>query len=413
MIIFNEVLVVSFLLFTPTWAFPPSGVELGGSRRRRDVTCRDNVEHPSNNICCKNCPAGKYVKSPCTRAGEMGECEECVFGTYIEHSSGLERCFKCTLCRPDQEVVRPCTSTQDTECQCKAGRFCAPDQACEVCKTCSRCKKDEVIVRNCTTTTNTECKKIQSPSASTSVIAPVIGMFLLVAFCCLIWAIVWYRKRRRPTDSQSNRPDGLKAGEHYSEERRNGQTRRLSFPNLLSPRQPVRSKSSASIEDERKELFESLSSSASNSQQSITIQHSSAFPASPPRASPMVPWKSNERDDEQFPELVPLNGEESLRRCFEYFEELDVDYHKRFFRHLGIVDNVIKSKEHLSFEDRMHEVLNIWVEKMGRDASLNDLLKALLVFNQRRTAENIKQKAIDYGHYKCENEFCEPFSGIV
>ncbi|XP_067457742.1 hematopoietic death receptor isoform X2 [Thunnus thynnus] len=356
MIIFNEVLVVSFLLFTPTWAFPPSGVELGGSRRRRDVTCRDNVEHPSNNICCKNCPAGKYVKSPCTRAGEMGECEECVFGTYIEHSSGLERCFKCTLCRPDQEVVRPCTSTQDTECQCKAGRFCAPDQACEVCKTCSRCKKDEVIVRNCTTTTNTECKKIQSPSASTSVIAPVIGMFLLVAFCCLIWAIVWYRKRRRPTDSQSNRPDGLKAGEHYSEERRNGQTRRLSFPNLLSPRQP---------------------------------------------------------DDEQFPELVPLNGEESLRRCFEYFEELDVDYHKRFFRHLGIVDNVIKSKEHLSFEDRMHEVLNIWVEKMGRDASLNDLLKALLVFNQRRTAENIKQKAIDYGHYKCENEFCEPFSGIV
>ena len=96
-------------------------------------------------------------------------------------------------------------------------------------------------------------------------------------------------------------------------------------------------------------------------------------------------------------------GEESLRKCFEYIEELDVDYHKRFFRHLEINDNVIKSKEHLSYEDRIHELLNIWVEKVGRDASLNDLLKALLALNQKRTAEIVKQKAIDYGHYKYES----------
>lgn len=95
-------------------------------------------------------------------------------------------------------------------------------------------------------------------------------------------------------------------------------------------------------------------------------------------------------------------GEESLKKCFEYFEEIDVDYHKRFFRHLGIIDNVIKSKEQLPYEDRIHELLNIWVEKEGKEASLNDLLKALLDLNQRRTAENVKEYAIQNGHYFCE-----------
>lgn len=103
-------------------------------------------------------------------------------------------------------------------------------------------------------------------------------------------------------------------------------------------------------------------------------------------------------------------GEASLRKCFDYFEEIDIDYHKRFFRNLGIVDNVIKSKEHLSYEDKIHELLNIWVEKEGRDASLNDLLTALLDLNQRRTAEIVKQNAIDYGHYTCENDFSVVFS---
>lgn len=91
-----------------------------------------------------------------------------------------------------------------------------------------------------------------------------------------------------------------------------------------------------------------------------------------------------------------------MRKCFGYFEEVDVNYHKRFFRHLGIMDNVMKSKEDLPYEDRIHELLNIWVEKEGREASLNDLLKALLALNQRRTAETVKENAIHSGQYFCE-----------
>ena len=96
-------------------------------------------------------------------------------------------------------------------------------------------------------------------------------------------------------------------------------------------------------------------------------------------------------------------GEESLKRCFEFFEDLDVDHHKRFFRHLGFSDNVIKSKENLLYEDKIHELLNMWIEREGKDASLNDLMTALLNLNQRRTAEMVKEKAVHHGHYLCES----------
>lgn len=97
-------------------------------------------------------------------------------------------------------------------------------------------------------------------------------------------------------------------------------------------------------------------------------------------------------------------GEASLRCCFEYFEELNIDYSRKFFRRLNVNDNVIKSKEELPYEDRIHDLLHIWMEKEGRGASLDQLLQVLLDLNQRRTAENIKEQAVQQGHYLCEGE---------
>ncbi|XP_035851783.1 hematopoietic death receptor isoform X1 [Sander lucioperca] len=396
----------------PMGAYPQSGLDLVGNRTKRDVHCRPDLEYLNGNICCLYCPAGTHKISPCTRAGEKGKCEECEDGTYTEHANGLQLCLKCTQCRSDQEVVRPCTPTQDTECQCKLGRFCAPDQACEVCKTCSRCEEDEEMERSCTSTSNTECKKIQTNAVSTSAKASVIVPLVLIAAVVIGGLIiaVCTRRHRKATDTQRNVPDGLKAGLHYSrncptKEKSNEETPGQSCSNLILSRQLVRAKSSAGIEEERKVLCESLcSSSASNSQHSLTGLPCSAFPAYPPPACPMVPTQPNSREDKQFPKLVPVNGEESLRKCFEYFEEIDFYYHKRFFRHLGIMDNVIKSKDHLLYDDKIHELLNIWVEKEGKEATLNDLLKALLDLNQRRTAETVKENAVLNGHYFCDNE---------
>ncbi|CAJ1068762.1 tumor necrosis factor receptor superfamily member 10B-like [Xyrichtys novacula] len=317
-------------------------------RRAQQDQCKDQ-EYLNGGICCLNCPAGYHLISPCTKEGQRGQCEECQDGTYTEHPNGLKQCFKCTQCPTDQQIKKPCTHTQDTECQCLPGTFCAPDQPCEVCLKCSSCGKGEEIVRNCNATANTQCKKIQSnpdvPSAKLSVIVQVTVLAAALLIIFVLW--VWRRKIR---DSLRNQPIDQKAGELYSEN-------------------------------------------------CLTEEKGKTDTQKPSRSNLML---SGQLEDKEFPKLVPVNGEESLKKCFEYFEEMDLDYHKRFFRHIGIADNVIKSKEHLHCEDKIHELLNIWMEKEGRKGSLNDLLTALLALNQRRTAETIKENAIHHGHYLCE-----------
>ncbi|KAM7018073.1 tumor necrosis factor receptor superfamily member 10B-like [Tautogolabrus adspersus] len=357
------------------------GFQTSGIRKiRREIYCEDEKEYRNGDMCCLKCPAGYRMISPCNEDRRRGKCEKCDDGTFTEHSNDFKNCFPCTQCRSDQDIVKPCSQTQNTECQCRSGGFCAPDQACEVCKTCSRCDKDEETVKNCTSTTNTECKKTQPSPASASA-------------------------------SQRNRPVGHKGGQDdcegsLTEERRNTDTQRLSYPKLILSGPLVRTQSF--VEDERRGLCESVSSSSSNSQHSLTGLPSSAFPMSPPRASLIVPQPQRRVRPQlistlasNLASLLPAYylSEESLRKCFEYFEDMNVDYVKRFFRNIGMSDNVIKNKEHLSSEDKIHELLNIWVEKEGKEARLNDLLKALLDLNQRLTAETVKKKAVDNGHY--------------
>ncbi|XP_060893324.1 hematopoietic death receptor isoform X1 [Labrus mixtus] len=391
---------VFLVLFLPVvFGSQTSGLDMGIRKVRREIYCADEEEYRNGDMCCLNCPAGYRMISPCTENEKKGRCEKCDDGRFTEHSNGLKQCFKCTQCRPDQDILKTCSHTQNTECQCRSGGFCAPDQACEVCKKCSRCDKDEETVKNCTSTTNTVCKPKTKPSpASVSEKAIWIVPLLLFASGLIVVCVLWLR-RRRATESQRNQSVGLKDGQHDSEEslteeRRTTVTHIPSYSNPILSRQLVRPKSFA--EDEHQVLFESLDSSASNSQHCLLS--SSAFPTSPPRARLMVP-QPHRREEEEFPKLFPVNGEESLRNCFEYFEEMDVTYLKRFFRKLGMSDNVINSKEHLLFQDKIHDLLNIWMEKEGRDGSLNNLLKALLDLNQRRTAETIKEKAVHNGHY--------------
>ncbi|KAF3850420.1 hypothetical protein F7725_012192, partial [Dissostichus mawsoni] len=141
-------------------------------------------------------------------------------------------------------------------------------------------------------------------------------------------------------ESQSSPPDGLKAGQRP----------------LL-----VRSRSCREEEEEeRRVLCESLSSSTTNSQLSL-----SALPPLTPR----LPAAARPAGKESFPKLVPNNGDDSLRKCFQFFDELDFAFHRRFFRHLDVSDNDIKSKEHLHlYEDKIYALLNIWLEMKGRDA---------------------------------------------
>ncbi|XP_050965093.1 hematopoietic death receptor [Labeo rohita] len=323
------------------------------NRSSRDVSCREGLEYEHDNICCLNCPAGTYVKKACVRHSEKGVCEPCEFDKFTEHDHGLRMCLSCSKCRIDEETVEKCTNTQNTRCKCKQGSFCLPDQPCEVCKKCSRCKEDEEIVQSCTDISNTVCRKRSSLGNSNSV--TFIIVVTLVAMLALIVGIVYWTKSKPSKRAVTSR----------------------------SPREMVKicMGDSEEVKEERQ-----------NAHNSRMDDSSQSF------------LEENYVERESLRRLVPLNGEESLKKTFDFFEEMDVHYHNRFFRFIGLSDNSIKSADSLFPEDRVYELLKIWMEKEGLKADFNSLIEALIYLDQRLSAENIISKAISNGCFKYEDE---------
>ncbi|XP_067087337.1 hematopoietic death receptor isoform X2 [Osmerus mordax] len=382
------------------------------NRPQRDVSCRNHQEYPHDNICCLSCPAGSYVKSACTSSHERGTCENCDFDTYTEHDNGLLQCLKCTKCRPDQEIVARCTNTQNTECQCKAGRFCAPDQACEICKKCTICKDDEVKVRNCTTISNTECKRQLSTSSNKSgtITGAVAAVLVLIAGPTVIVAFLKRKKFVGEQDSQNPSEmekvvvdSGFGLSDEEMQNKLNGRLYGSPLHPLLVQAQAVGQQALANKEKETKQGNSFTSTAHSSAASRPTF--SAPLPAPYPHPRPVSPGHPNTRDDDlPRKKLVPLNGDKSLTDCFSYFEEVDVHFHNRFFRRIGLNENAIKNRENLQPEDRVHQLLNVWLEKVGMEASINDLIAALLHLNQRLSAENIIAKAISEGHFEYEGK---------
>ncbi|NWV36074.1 TNR22 factor, partial [Grantiella picta] len=77
---------------------------------------------------------GTFVAAHCSVSHSRGICEPCNEGKdYTAHDNGLEACLPCRQCKEDQKMVRPCTVTQNAECQCKEEYSCA-DKDCEICQ---------------------------------------------------------------------------------------------------------------------------------------------------------------------------------------------------------------------------------------------------------------------------------------
>ncbi|CAL8347550.1 unnamed protein product [Lota lota] len=114
---------------------------------------------------------------------------------------------------------------------------------------------------------------------------------------------------------------------------------------------------------------------------------------------PPCPSRDNSQENDDDSLLVPLKGEESLKSCFEYFYELDIKFHKRFFRSLSVSDNAITNAFRQDPQDAVYDLLVKWLEKQGREASLKHLLRKLRDLDQNFTADEIVEKAISNGHY--------------
>ncbi|XP_036383319.1 hematopoietic death receptor isoform X2 [Megalops cyprinoides] len=381
----------------------------------RDTICRENMEYKQDDFCCLNCPAGTYVKEPCSKAGERGKCETCDYDTYMEHDNGLKQCFMCTKCRRDQVETEPCTSTRDRGCQCKPGSFCLPDQACEVCKKCSKCKADEVKVKNCTTTSNTVCR--QKPPAPNTISAEAAAVGIVIPSLIIIVLGVsyyfWKKRQSKKTEVPINPSEMVKIhmGENNDrtmEESQNSRNAELEVPQretqpFLQDQLAVGAKPSA-FEDEDRGLGDSLPNTTSSSQTSLSAQPTAPSSSSSPHPSPETQRQPAARGNVTR-KLLPLMGEESLKKSFDLFGEyLDFCYCKRFFRKIGLSDNAIKAAEGSPPADRVYELLTTWMEKEGLKAEINYLLDVLLELGQRLSAENIICKVIENEYYKYEDE---------
>ncbi|XP_038827232.1 tumor necrosis factor receptor superfamily member 10B-like [Salvelinus namaycush] len=414
------------------------------NRTQRHKTCLENQQYLHQDLCCLNCQAGTFVGRACDRDMEQGRCLLCHHGhTYTEHSNGMNHCLPCTHCRKDQSKTVPCTRTTDTQCQCRAGTFCVPEQACEVCKRCTKCKVGEEEVKKCTPISNTLCRKLDvsptlhlptlptptpSPSSPKTIATPLVILLLLFLSIGIgVW--LWIKKpcTFQPvclsgSDSRCDSNEIVKIPIDESgptaEERQNSQNAGLeeeeaeevrpeSRP-LLQETQGRLIKASPPLslgEDEDRGLGDSLPNTTSSSQTSLSALPTAgaASSSSSPRHSPSTQrLQPTAGDDPLQKRLVPLLGEEtSLKKSFDLFDEcLDVRIHNKFFRYIGVNDNHIKMAERAPPGDKVYDLLKNWMQKEGLKADINALLQALLSLDQRRSAESIALAAIKRGYYK-------------
>uniref|UniRef100_A0A8C5F3W0 Hematopoietic death receptor n=1 Tax=Gadus morhua TaxID=8049 RepID=A0A8C5F3W0_GADMO len=395
-------------------------------------------------------PPGTNPKAELLR---QGSCPE---GLYPSAS------LCCLNCPADQEEVQPCSPTNNTVCRCKSGYFCAHDQACEVCQRCRSCNDGETRVKSCTAHSNSECAKTSTPGTPTEALWWILGVGVGVGFAFLgVWV---YKKRRPwltclPSLSPGQSQQG--GTRHGSLEiAQNAHNVLVEVP-LLPSEEP---RSNGSVNEDDPGLGSSSSETSLTVQLPNTYTSMPPPPACPVavyRVRPRTPSPPSARNEDDSL-LVPLNGkififswfyihpailywglntssdtlywglntssctlyfvmntssctlywvqktsniftllcsgEKSLKLCFEYFHvDMDSKVHKRFFRSLDLSDNAINDANN---EDRVYELLDVWLQREGQEAKLHHLLQKLRDLDQNRTADSIVEKAIANGHYE-------------
>lgn len=253
-----------------------------------------------------------------------------------------------------------------------------------------------------------------------AVAVPIVVSFFIILLLISIGLAVWWFGIKKQTfevpctKSRCNASEIVKIPIDESgptaEERQNNQNAGLegeeprpeSRP-LLQETQAGMTKASSPQEDEDRGLGDSLPNTTSSSQTSLSALPTAASSGNTPQQSPAaLRLPSAATDDPLQHQLVPqLGSERSLRKSFDLFDvHLDVKIHNKFFRMIGVSDNSIQIAENGATGDKVYELLKNWMQREGLKADINDLLKALLSMDQRRSAENIASAALQRGYYK-------------
>ncbi|XP_028018799.2 tumor necrosis factor receptor superfamily member 10A-like isoform X2 [Balaenoptera acutorostrata] len=325
----------------------------------------------------KLCPPGFHMEEA------SGDCTPCTDKVdYTSHSNTLPSCLPCRTCKSGEEEKSPCTSTKDTECQCKPGTFRRED-APEFCYKCStRCPDGMVVDTPCSPFSDLKCVDRKS-GASQLVIAMVAAgvlLLLLIAYVCWRFFI-----RSRGVDPKYVdkvlfwRSHPLRGPGALDNAHNNMLINRDSLIDLV-PEQEVEEQVkptdvTAQSQGEAKCLLEPAGAEGSHTRRRL---------------------------------LVPANGAdptENLRLFFDDFATIvPCDSWDSLMRKLGLTQNeILLVREGVRVpRDALYEMLETWVSNKGREASVNTLLDALEKLGQRLAKQNIQDHLLNSGKYVYE-----------
>ncbi|XP_059722446.1 tumor necrosis factor receptor superfamily member 25 isoform X3 [Haemorhous mexicanus] len=117
--------------------------------------------------CCPQCPAGTFLKEPCTNPENRSVCDACPAGTFRTQPNTFSKCQACYECDQQafQSVLSNCSATSNIACGCEPGRFrvCVDPQCSEFsCQKCQSCT-GRLIQRPCSEEQDALCDSSCKP----------------------------------------------------------------------------------------------------------------------------------------------------------------------------------------------------------------------------------------------------------
>ncbi|XP_010563683.1 PREDICTED: tumor necrosis factor receptor superfamily member 25 [Haliaeetus leucocephalus] len=111
--------------------------------------------------CCTLCPAGTFLRSPCSSLGNDSVCTPCPAGTFSAQPNTFSECQACYECdrQAFQSVLSNCSATSNIACGCEPGRFrdCLDERCSEFsCRQCQPCT-GRLIQRPCSEAQDALC----------------------------------------------------------------------------------------------------------------------------------------------------------------------------------------------------------------------------------------------------------------
>ncbi|NXC44168.1 TR10B factor, partial [Penelope pileata] len=360
---------------------------LGSAAALKERTNTSDLLEPD--LYSKKCPPGTYVSNTSSK------CSPCKRGEYTEYPNDLPNCLPCHTCREDQVELSPCIATRNTQCACRNGTFCSPDHPCEMCQKCrARCPKDQVEIAPCTPHSDLRCGPPTDTSSSSGVstVAVVVSILVVVVVIVLgvcLWKQCFSHRAAGEGGERSSKPGSVV----------NRLVLRLTRCcwGGMGMRDNDRNKQ---IEQEQGLLPAARGSG-------LEVGHSlggCCWTFSFQQTSPV----SSNPTAEARKKLVPVPGEDPvvlLRRSFDIFaRSVPLKDWKRFGRALDLLENDIDQAELYNklLGEPIFQVLNVWLNRQGTNASINTLLGTLSRIELSGVAGDIASKLVQEGYFQYE-----------